>query len=614
MSKILYIKLDEKTFNCQEISKEVEKNFIGGRGLGAKLLFDLVNPEIEPLSEENKIIFTSGPLQGSGIPFSGRTQLVTKSPQTGTYLYSNAGGTMGINMNQCGFSAIVIEGKSHTPVFVEIINESVVFHDAAKYWGLTTTLAQKEISEDLLNYESSIAVIGPAGENLVKTACIVTGGEFSRTFGRGGAGAIFGSKNLKGISIKGDNKIIIKNSSLLSDAKMSIIQAVKEKKEWREMRIRYGTPADIQLLNERGLLPSYNWKTGVFDKVEALYPENLRNKYVVKDVACSPHCLTPCSKLSMVHEGEYKGYQCDGPEYETVYAFGSNCGIDRYDAIIAFNKTCDELGLDTISAGVTIGFAMECFEKDLLKKEKSDGIELRFGSPEGIIETLKKMAHKQGIGKILADGVKSASDLIGKGSEAFAMHSKGMEFGGYECRGSFGQSLQYALSSRGGCHHDLGLPARAEIADGTDLTITGKGNQIKELAKLRIVYDNAILCSFGRTVIGIEPIAKAISSIWDSEITVEDLQLASLSTINIERCFNVLTGVRRENDRLPDRLLNEKLPDGPHKGSTVPLELLKDDFYESFGWDLKNGIPKRDILINLGMFEEADKISRIQTK
>lgn len=609
--KILLIDLTAKTSRVEELSRDVIRKFVGGRGLGSKLLYDLVKPDTDPLGPENALIFTAGPLQGSGIPFSGRTQLITKSPQTGLYLYTNAGGTLGINIRSCGFAAVVITGKSEYPVFLQVVDENAQFRDARPFWGLQTSDAQRAIKQAGKLKDCSVAVIGPAGENLVRTACVVTEDERRRVFGRGGCGAVFGSKNLKGIMIKGNNKPEPIHKDLFNKAKKTIVDMVRAKPDWRNGRIKYGTPADILTLNELGILPTRNWKTGVFEKVENLSPHVFREKYVLRDVPCSPYCITPCSKVTLVREGPYAGYSSDGPEYETIYSLGSNCGIDNYDAIIAADRTCDELGLDTIAAGVTIGFAMECFERGLISKTDCDGLELRFGNHSVLLPLLHAMAYGRGLGKILSHGVKAASEQIGQGSDAFAMHAKGMEFGGYECRAAFGQALQFALSNRGGCHHDLGLPARVEMNNGTNLNIGGKGGLVKRAAIMRVVYDSAILCSFGRSVLGIEPIVQAVSAMWGENVTLEGLEAAALRTLNLERCYNVLAGVRRKDDRLPDRLLKEPLPEGPHQGSVVPLEELKDEFYHSFGWNTLTGIPEQDTLAGLGLEEEAGKLLKI---
>ncbi|PKM81534.1 MAG: aldehyde ferredoxin oxidoreductase [Firmicutes bacterium HGW-Firmicutes-14] len=604
MNKILFINLTEKSSRIEELPVDITRKYIGGRGLGVRLLFDSVKPDADPFSPENPIIFTAGPLQGSSVPFSGRTQMITKSPQTGIYLYTNAGGTLGINMRACGYTAMVITGKSEDPVFLQVVDDRVSFRDAGQYWGLMTSDAQRALLETARVPGASVAVIGPAGEHLLKTACVVTEGERRRTFGRGGCGAVWGAKNLKGLVIKGSQKITRQNPLLIDEAKVQIRDMIKAKPEWRYRRNTYGTPGDVETLSSSGMLPARNWQSGVFDKVENIGPDVFREKYVIRDVCCSPYCITPCSKVTLVREGEFAGMSSEGPEYETVYAFGSNCGIDRFDAIIAADRLCDELGMDTISAGVTTGFAMECFERGLLSQEDCDGLEISFGNYRVVPQLLHKMAYRQGIGGVLADGAKAASQKVGGGSEAFAMHSKGMEFGGYDCRGYNAQALQFALGPRGGCHHDLGVPARIELSDGTGRNIKGKGEQVKKSAIIRVVYDSSILCSFGRTVIGLNPLSLAITGMTGQDVSVDDLEEAALRTLNIERVFNILAGIRRKDDRLPDRLLKEPAPAGPNKGLVVPLEELKDDFYESFGWD-QNGFPKPETLRELGLGAEA---------
>ncbi|MDP3879180.1 MAG: aldehyde ferredoxin oxidoreductase C-terminal domain-containing protein, partial [Dehalococcoidales bacterium] len=285
---------------------------------------------------------------------------------------------------------------------------------------------------------------------------------------------------------------------------------------------------------------------------------------------------------------------------ETIYAFGTTCGIDKMDAVIAASQICDEYGIDTMSAGITIGFAMECFEKGLISIEDTGGVELRFGDDKAMIAMLRKIAGQEGFGKELARGTRRLSEEI-KGSEAFAMQVKGLELGGYECRGLNGQALQFAIDARGGCHHGYGLPGRQEIFDGTRLEVKGKGEYVKKGAIHEMVCDSLIVCSFARRVYDMGILADSLAALYGEPWSVDDLREAGVRIMTQERLFNMREGLTREHDTLPERLLKEPKPDGPTAGAVAPLEELKDDFYRSMGYDLATGNPPDSLLSRLGI-------------
>jgi aldehyde:ferredoxin oxidoreductase len=325
-----------------------------------------------------------------------------------------------------------------------------------------------------------------------------------------------------------------------------------------------------------------------------------------KNRACAPYCLAPGCREVKVKGGPYKGAHSDF-EYETIYAFGSNCGVDRMEAIVAASQICDEFGIDTMTAGVTIGFAMECFERGLITTKETDGLELRFGNDKAMIAALKKMVNREGFGKELLKGAKRLSEEIGKGSEAFAMHAKGLELGGYECRGWNGQALQFAVSSVGGSHHAYGLPARVEIEDGTGRNIEGKGDFVRRAGTGRIILDSLITCSFlslgppQKQIIGTKAVLEALTAVSGEPWSFQDLEQVGRRVMCQERLFNAREGLTRKDDMLPSRLLKEPKPDGPTKGEVVPLEELKDDFYRAMGFDLSTGNPPDSLLAQLGI-------------
>ncbi|MFC2068503.1 aldehyde ferredoxin oxidoreductase family protein [Chloroflexota bacterium] len=595
---ILKIDLSKKSFKVETIPSKIIRQYIGGRGLGVYLLYTLVPPKIDPLSEKNHLIFTAGPANGTDLFFSSKTILTTKSPLTNIYLYSVSSGTFSHQIRRAGFWAIDIEGISDSPVYIAVNNQNVEFRDASPLLGLESGDTQQGMLRELdLNNAGTVA-IGPAGEKLIKYACILSEGHFYRSFARGGAGCVMGSKKLKGIVISGDEEVAVGDEEGFRAVKKCIVEKRRTKEEFAKRWCQYGTGADLQTMNALGIIPTRNWKGGQFEDWAEICTATNAEKWPRKNRACGPYCITPCSHYIEIKEGPYQGAHSDGPEWETIYAFGSCCGIEKFDAIIAANQVCDEHGIDTMSAGVTIGFAMECFEKGLIDYKDTDGIELRFGNDEAMIVMLKKIVNQEGFGQRLANGTKKLSEEI-KGSEAFAMHAKGLELGGYECRGLMGQALQFAISNRGGCHHACGLPARIEATDGTRMLVEGKGKLVKNSAIDRSIRDSIPACTFVGWLLDFETIGKIVSALFGETYTTEDLKRVGMRIISLERLFNMREGITRRDDTLPARLLNEPKPDGPTKGAVVPLEELKDDYYRAMGWDLITGNPPDSLIAEL---------------
>jgi aldehyde:ferredoxin oxidoreductase len=353
------------------------------------------------------------------------------------------------------------------------------------------------------------------------------------------------------------------------------------------------------VMNQYGFLPTRNWQTGVFEeeKLAGIAPTLIKDKWPRQNIPCGPFCPSPCSHAIKIQEGPYTGAFSDGPEYETIYAFGSNCGIDRFDVIVAAAEICDEYGIDTISSGLTISFLIECFEKGLINTSHTDGIRLQFGDGEAVIRCLKKIVGREGAGHLWGEGTRRLASEI-PGSSKFAMHCKGLEMGGYECRGLFGQALAFALNAKGGDHHGYGLLAPVEAPNGTGREKGGKGLALKNEAIDRILGDCFVLCCFGRRIMNplYETLLTSLTAIPFSRDSLEQIGHRVLIQ---ERLFNVREGLRRRDDVLPERLLNEPLPNGPNKGSTVPLEALKDDAYSALGFDLATGIPEEGLLKKL---------------
>ncbi|MGD8228977.1 MAG: aldehyde ferredoxin oxidoreductase C-terminal domain-containing protein [Desulfobacteraceae bacterium] len=596
---MLRVDLSNRSHEIEEIPEEIIRKYMGGRGLGAYLLYRFVPPKADPLGEENHLIFTAGPASGTGLYYSSKANINTKSPLTGIYLFAISSGILTQEMRRAGFWAIDVSGVAESPTYLVIENQKVQFKDASSLWGLETAEAQKRMPGDLSEKKPATVGIGPAGEHLNPYAALFADGDLYRCFGRGGGGAVMGSKNLKGMAVTGDGHVKAVDEEKFKEVNKEVARLLKtDFKGWAEHWRRYETCADLETMNELGILPTRNWQTGQFDGWKGIDKSTTPMGWPEKARACGPYCPTPGCRDVEVKEGPYKGAHSD-IEWETVYGFGTSCGVDKMEAVIAASQICDEYGVDTISAGVTIGFAMECFEKGLIDEKDTDGIELRFGNDEAMIAVLNKMVKQEGFGKQIFKGTMRLSQEI-KGSETFAMHAKGMEFGGYECRGLNGQALQFAIDTRGGCHHGYGLPARMEVFDDTRLNVAGKGEYVKNAAISRMARDCMIICSFPR-LFSDELMAQAYTALFGEPWSVEDLKKSGMRVMCQERLFNLREGLTGKDDTLPLRLLEEPKPDGPTQGTVVPLKELKEDYYRAMGFDLSTGNPPDTLLAELGI-------------
>ncbi|MCS7115756.1 MAG: aldehyde ferredoxin oxidoreductase family protein [Nitrososphaerota archaeon] len=611
--EILWIDLSTERVEKTPLKTELTRKFIGGRGLAAKILFDNLPPKINPLSPENLLIFATGVLTGCPAPGANRTVIVTKSPQTGFFLDTYAGGHLGPEIKFAGYDVIVIKGRAKKPIYMQIEDENVLFKDATHLWGKdcweAENLIKKEVGEDF-----KVTVIGPAGENLVKFACVST--DYFHQFGRGGAGAVMGSKNLKGIAIRGSKGLHIANPERLKEYLL-------DKIEWKftqgpnaelvKDRIKYGTPLTMDFTQAIGILPTRNFQAGQFEGYYEIDGYAFREKIVVADKSCYS-CNTPCVKFSAVKEGAYKGLSLEGPEYETNAMLGSNVGNSKLELIVKANEVCDRLGLDTISAGNVIGFVMECYEKGILTKKDCDGLELNFGNMDAALKLMYKIAYREGIGNILAEGVRYAAQKFNKDSEKFAMHVKGMEYPAYEPRGSPAFALLYAIADRGACHR-RGWPVIIESKKYKPGTIEGRPRLAKDLYDNRTILHSIGVCDLPYNVAGIDhsDIVQILSAVTGWSITVEELSTVADRVASLIRAFNVREGARRADDTLAWRTMHEPLSSGPAKGQFISSEMLNsmlDDYYQLRGWDKETGIPLPETLNKLGLEDVRKELEK----
>ena len=598
---LVRINLSDQTAKVEEIDPEVIRNYIGGRGLGARLLYDEIPANTDPLGEGNKLIFSIGPLQGTNAPGQSRYCVVTKSPQTLIYLMGLSASAFGPAMAQSSYQAIIIEGKAEKPIYLQIDNEHVQFKDAKLLWG-SHTHDTHEILLDRIGRGYEIACVGPAAENSV-----LYSGIFSdrRAVGRGGAGTVMASKNLKAIAIRGSQKPPIVNKDSFDLAVKEALKTIEDNPSTSEMLRKYGSNHMSEWMQEIGGWPTRNFKVGQFEGFSEIGTRAYAEKYVIGvRKICFP-CTVRCSKYTRASDDPYQGIVSDGPEFEAVYAFGSCAGNDNFSSIIAADKLCDDLGLDCMSTGNSISFAIECFEKGYLTEADTNGMSLRWGDHKTILELVRKIAFKEGFGEFLAQGTQRMAEKIGRDAMDFAMQVKGLELGGYDPRSVKGMGLTYACGNRGGCHHAGGHTVFPEVYSGNfdRLADENKGAMVKGAREKRTIADSSIVCTFNMIGLDMDILAKLLSSVTGYDFEGSDMETIGDRINTIERAFNVREGIRRKHDTLPRRLTHEPMPEGPSKGSVVNLDILLDDFYEACGYDLDTGIPLEEKMRSLGIDE-----------
>ncbi len=588
-NKILEVNLSEKSIQTLPLADEIYEKYLGGRGLGVKLFTDRVLPHVDPLSPENTMVFTIGPVTGTSVSTSGRMSLVTKSPLTGTIFYSNTGGIFGFRMKRCGIDGIVVLGKADSPVYLVIDGEKgYELKDASALWGLDTAETYEKLKE-LEGERSRTLEIGPAGENLVRIASIMN--DSGRAFGRGGVGAVMGSKNLKAIVVKnGKQKTEIHDPEHLNLYAKQALDKQQALPVTRAAFPLFGTAGVLHVINDLGMLPIRNFKYGYHEKAHKTGGEAIRKEIFVKSEACYG-CTIRCGRITKA--GDMKG---NGPEYETVWSLGANLEIFNLIKITQANYWCNKLGIDTISMGVTISCAMELQEKGNLPCD-----EVKFGNEDVLVELVKKTAYRKEIGNDLAEG----SRLLAKkyGDPETAIHVKGLELPAYDPRGAMGHALGYATSNRGGCHL-TGYMAAMEIFNAPKkiprFTLAGKPDLLVLKQNQSAVEDSLVNCKFSGYALGFDFHSRFVTAITGRDFNVTELLKIGERIYNLERVFNIKAGVGNEEDKLPKRFMEEPFKEGLSKGRTVPVKEMLADYYQVRGWD-ENGVPKKAKLKELDL-------------
>jgi len=593
MGKYLDVNLSAGKITEPSLNMGLAEKFIGGKGLGAKILYDTLKAEVDPLSPENILLFMTGPLSGTAVQTSGRWCIVTKSPHTGIFLDSQIGGKFGHRLKRAGFDFIMIRGKVDSPSYLEISSDGTEIHSADDLWRKGTFETEEILKKR--HPGSEVCSIGPAGENLVTYANIMT--DRTHMAGRGGTGAVMGSKNLKAVTARGSLKIEAVDSVRFKELTRVFTKEVRENPGVKR-RHEIGTVMWVKMSNDGGFLPTRNFQSGVFEGAEAISGERMRDEFVVGHTACY-QCVIACGKTTRFIEGKYAGLEVDGPEYETSALLGANCGINTLAAIAKSSQICDDLGLDTITTGGTIAFAMECSEKGILRQQEVQ--DLRFGNEDAVHELLRLIATRQGIGDLLARGSLVVAQQLGHNSSEFAIQVKKLELAGVEPRGSFGMALAYSTSDRGGCHQRCWTPSVELSGTLSRYSMEGVPKFVKEVQDERAVCFSLVVCDF--LPYTVPEMIDMLNAATGFSYTPESYLLTGERIWNLTRLFNVREGITAADDVLPNRFSRVQMPEGPAKDQKVPVEVLekaKAEYYRLRGWD-PNGIPTEEKWRQLGL-------------
>jgi aldehyde:ferredoxin oxidoreductase len=595
MGTVLRVNLTKGSITKESFPAELARKYLGGRGLATKMLTMEVDPKVDALSPENKLYFATGPLTNTTAPTGGRYMVITKSPLTGLIASSNSGGYFGARMKKAGYDIIVFEGKSPKPVYLLLSEEKVELKDASHLWGKRVWETTDMLEAETGAKNPSVACIGPAGENLSLIASVMN--DKHRAAGRSGVGAVMGSKNLKAVIAWGNKKSPIVDENRMRAVVKEKVQMIKDHGVTGQGLPALGTKVLDNIINENGLYPTRNFMEATFEGTAAMSGEALVDKYLVKNTACYA-CPIGCGRVVELPNG-MKG---EGPEYESGWAFGPMCGIDDLNAITEANLMCNDLGMDTISAGVTISAAMEMFEKGYIPGDDlGKGPSLKFGTTEALAWYLKKMAYREDIGKYMSDG----SYRLGEhyGHPELSMSVKKQELPAYDPRGVQGHGLGYATSNRGGCHvrqylispEILGVPQKLDPQ-----SLTEKPQWVIIFQDLSATIDASGLCLFTSFALGAPDYAELLSAALGMELTGDDVLKIGERIWNLERKFNLDAGMDPKDDTLPPRLLKEPITVGPNKGQVHHLDQMLPQYYSIRGWSEK-GIPSKEKLASLDL-------------
>lgn len=592
--KILRIDLSQQKTTDVDYPEELRQKYLGGRGVAAYLYYRELSEVLNPLGPENKIFFITGPLTGMPVLASTKMQLATRSPDTGHYLCSNSSGNFGPYLKFAGYDGVILEGRASSPVAVIIDDAGVHFQDAGNLRGKKTTEVDEYFKKAFKGKRIGVMSVGPAAERGVRIACIQVDG---RSFGRGGAGAVMAAKNVKALVSCGTRAVPV---AIPEPLKEIIALATKDVRQSKRSHTTHGTPQYTEIINEFGCYPTRNFQTSVFAGIGTISSDYMKAHYFVRNQACY-RCPVGCAQVCTVREGPFQGAESD-PEYETIGAFGGQCGGSDFGAIIAANQICDEEGIDTMTTGTLIAFAMECVERGLFSRAEIEGLDLRFGDGEAMVEMVKRIAGRKGIGDLLSGGFFQIREKRPE-LEPYMMHVKGMAFAQYEPRGFHGMGLGFGTSSRGACHNVGGWTIRDELMTKKydRFATKGKGRLVQTLQDNRAYVDSLGVCTVVRGALGFSdsPTGKILEYVTGYDFTPELMKIGS-RIYSLERLILNREGLMRKDDLLPRRM-EDPLPEGFAKGRYITPAMYDEmlaEYYQVRGWD-SSGIPRQETLSNL---------------
>jgi len=606
-NKVLRIDLTKRKIEEEEIDDQTFELFVGGAGIGAKILWEEVPPEVKPFDPDNRLIFAGGAFQGYPVPGSAKFSVVSKSPLTNTYADSAAGAKWGPFFKRCGYDALIIQGKSDNPVYISIKDDEVKIKDAKDIWGLDSYQTVDEVKKEIGDPRASVATIGPAGEKLVKIACI---GVDKHSFaGRCGLGAIMGSKNLKAIAVNGSKKVPISNLSLLKEHNRRFFKEITKASIESQLR-PHGTPALCITAEAFGDMPIKYWTGDTWPEgAKKVGAPNYTEVLSAKPYPCL-FCPIGCHRNIEIKEPEKYKLKGIGPEYETVGMFGTNLLIDDVKAIAIANDICNRLGIDTISAGACIGLAMECYEKGLISKEDTDGMEIKWGDPDVLIELVKQMGNKEGFGSIFSGGTLEAAEKIGKNAVKLVAHVKGLDIPAHDPRACWGMVPTYTTGTRGACHM-RGVEEDVEMSAFyiPEIGITeerakffqkeGKAYLAAKMQDYCALINSLVLCVFMPDGGGLSftSILDILNTITDWGWGVERAMKCGERIFTLQRLINLRDGYTKEDDVLPPKM-HVPAKKGFRAGKVPPFDDLLNEYYKLRGWN-EDGRPTEEKLKEL---------------
>ncbi len=610
--KIGFVDLSRGKVSLESLPEVLIREYLGGIGFLTRLLHDHVPPGADPLGPENALIFAVGPLNGTLSPASSRWNVGAKSPATGFVVSGNGGGIFGSELKWAGFDGLVITGRAERPCYLLVTDDRIEILPAMELWGKDTWETEALLQASHRDPDLRVAAIGPAGENRVPLACVIS--EKVHAAGRGGSGAVMGSKNLKAVAVRGRKGVAVADpEALLAEARRLIDLLMTEKHYWRYRDV--GSPKGTTLYSQVGGVTCRNGQSGTFEGFDRIEGDVYLKGYNIRRSACG-NCPLPCWQKYLVREGRFRGAWTEAIENSTVQCFGTKVGNADPEVILVAHTLCDKLGIDEISAGVTVAFAMECFQKGILTTRETGGLDFTWGNGETLLKLIEMMSLNEGLGKILGQGCRRAAEAFGHDSERFALQVKGLEISTVDPRAYQGWALAYAVAARGADHMraysnwefgevqedvcaEAGVPAT--VADR--FTVEGKGRGVAYSENIRSITDSLEMCkTVARQKLGLPAnVVGILKAVTGREWTKQELVKIGERKVNLERLFNLREGLKPSDDTLPWRVLNEPLPDGASAGSVVNLEPLLDDYYKARDWDRRTGWPSREKLAELNL-------------